>query len=72
MIKKIGIVGLGLIGGSVAKAIKKRTDCVVFGYDIKESTMTQALESGTIDGELRDLSQLDLLVLALFPQATVD
>ena len=72
MIEKIGIVGLGLIGGSMAKAIKKHTNCAVYGYDIKESTMEQALSSGSIDGELTELSQLDLLVVALFPQLTVE
>ncbi len=30
---KIGIVGLGLIGGSLAKAYKKNSDHVILGYD---------------------------------------
>ena len=30
----IAIVGLGLIGGSIAKAIKYNTDNTVYGYDI--------------------------------------
>lgn len=71
MIQNIGIVGLGLIGGSMAKAIKKRSSCRVYGYDLKESTMEQALASSAIDGPLEDLSQLDLLIVALFPQAAV-
>lgn len=70
--KNIGILGLGLIGGSLAKAIKARTDCAVYGYDINEETMAQAKACGAIDGELGELSQLDLLVVALFPQATLD
>ena len=31
---KIGIVGLGLIGGSLAMSIRKHTEHTVFGYDI--------------------------------------
>ena len=34
---KIGVVGLGLIGGSMAKAIKENTKHTVLAYDIKES-----------------------------------
>ena len=34
---KIGVVGLGLIGGSMAKAIKENTVHTVYGYDIKLS-----------------------------------
>lgn len=70
--KNIGIVGLGLIGGSMAKAIKARTDCKVYAYDINRESMAQALECGAIDGELMELSQLDLLIVALFPQAALD
>lgn len=72
MIKTVGIVGLGLIGGSMAKSIKKHSDCRVYAFDIKESTMKQALDSGAIDGKLEDLSTVDLLVVALFPQDTVN
>ncbi len=70
-IKTIGIVGLGLMGGSMAKAIKTRTGSAVYGYDRDGETMAQALASGAIDGPLEDYSRLDLLVVALFPQAAV-
>ncbi len=68
----IGFIGLGLIGGSMAKAIKEHTGCKVFARDINPETMKLALESGTIDGELTDFSELDLLLVALFPQAAVE
>ena len=47
----IGIIGLGLIGGSMAKAIKSRTDHKVFGIDVNEETMTIAYMSGAIDAK---------------------
>ena len=34
---KIGIVGLGLIGGSIAKSIKKNTSHLCLGYDIDKA-----------------------------------
>ena len=37
MNQKIGIVGLGLIGASLAKAIKQNTECTVYGLDIAVS-----------------------------------
>ena len=35
----VGIVGLGLIGGSMAKSIKARTAHTVFGCDLDQETM---------------------------------
>ena len=35
----IGIVGLGLIGGSFAKSIKSKTSHTVYGLDIDVVTM---------------------------------
>ena len=40
---KICIVGLGLIGGSLAKAIKKNTHESCFGIDIDRGTIAGAL-----------------------------
>ena len=67
----IGIVGLGLIGGSLAKALDKYTSHVLYGYDRNRQTMETAEEM--IDGELdhKTLSQCDILFLALYPQAAV-
>lgn len=72
MNQKVGIVGLGLIGASLAKALSHRTDCTVYGLDIDRSTIEMALAEGTIAAELTDLGQLDVLIVALFPQATVE
>lgn len=72
MKQNIGIVGLGLIGASLAMAIKQNTEHNVYGLDINEQTMHRALEEGSIDGVLEDYGALDLLIVALFPQAAVE
>ncbi|HOQ14405.1 MAG TPA: prephenate dehydrogenase/arogenate dehydrogenase family protein, partial [Bacillota bacterium] len=70
---KIGIVGLGLIGGSMAKSIKARTSHEVYGIDIDSETMMFARLCGAIDGTLdvERLSQCDLILLAVRPGIAV-
>jgi prephenate dehydrogenase len=49
-INKIGFIGLGLIGGSLAKAIKhKYKTCKIIAYDIDKISLITALENGDID-----------------------
>ena len=71
---KIGIVGLGLIGGSMAKSIKSRTGHTVYGIDLDQETMLLARLCGAIDGPLDEdtLPVCDLVLLAVRPQAAVD
>lgn len=47
---KILVVGMGLIGGSVCKTLKKRCNYTVHGCDIDETILKTALEEGVIDG----------------------
>ena len=63
----IGIVGLGLIGASMAKTIKKHTDFAVMGIDKSQQVMESAMLDGTIDGVL-DLEneKCDIVVVALY------
>ena len=70
----VGIVGLGLIGGSMAKSIKNRTGHTVRGIDLDRETMTLARLCGAIDGPLAEenLPQCDLVLVAIRPQAAVD
>ncbi len=70
----IGIVGLGLIGGSLAKALKARTEHTVLGYDKDDSVRRYAELIGCIDGALTDeeLGRCDFVLLAVYPTATVD
>lgn len=71
---KIGIVGLGLIGGSMAKALKYNTPHTVLGQDIDRDVLLKAKLIGAIDGELgdADIADCDMLICALYPKATVD
>lgn len=70
----IGIVGLGLIGGSMAKSIKTRTEHTVFGLDTNQETMTLARMCGAIDAPLtaENLPDCDLLLIAIRPQDAID
>ena len=70
----VGIVGLGLIGGSMAKSIKARTGHTVYGVDLGAETMTMARMCGAIDAPLTDdnLGACDLILIAIRPQAAID
>lgn len=69
----IGIIGLGLIGGSMAKSAKARTDYTVYGIDKEQETVTLARMSGAIDGPLNEhnLPWCDLIFLAIRPADAV-
>ena len=70
----VGIVGLGLIGGSMATSIKSRTANTVWGIDLDAETMTMARMCGAIDAPLTDenLPQCDLILVAIRPGAAVE
>jgi prephenate dehydrogenase len=67
----IAIIGLGLIGGSIAKAIKLNTNYLVFGSDLDQSVVLKAKMLDAIDAELDEnaLSSCQMLILALHPVA---
>ena len=68
----IGIVGLGLIGGSFAKAYRQKGHRVL-GWNRTGSVTEYAIMSGAIDGELtRDnISSCDIVLVSLYPEATI-
>ena len=70
----IGIVGLGLIGGSLAKTIKLKTEHTVIGCDVDLQTILQAQLMDALDEEMdsRSLSACDMLLVALYPGAIVE
>ncbi|OGO88336.1 MAG: hypothetical protein A2Y15_00770 [Clostridiales bacterium GWF2_36_10] len=71
--KSIAIIGLGLIGGSIAKAVKKNSDIKVIGWNRDVSVAKTALEQGSIDSIWNKESMLeaDIAVISTPPYATV-
>ena len=75
----IGIVGLGLIGGSVAKAYRQYArenslDFNIFGANRSRSIVDFAVLEGTLDGEL-DISTIplcDIIFISLYPEASIE
>ena len=74
MIETVGVVGLGLIGGSMAKAIRQYTDCTILGYDTDGAVLSRALDEGVVSAALTAdrLAECGLVVIALYPQAAVE
>lgn len=68
----IGIVGLGLIGGSFAKAYSAAGHTVM-ASDIDASVLKYAMLSGAVDKELSDgiLPECDLILICTYPQAAL-
>ncbi len=70
----IGIVGLGLIGGSVAKALRANTPDTVMGTDCVRSVIDKAKLLEAIDLELTEerIPVCDVLILALYPRDIIE
>ena len=66
---KIGIIGLGLMGGSLGKTIKKIGGHTVYGYDILDSVMLKADLLGAINAPLDEntVKDIDMLIVSLYP-----
>ena len=73
-IRNIAVIGLGLIGGSLAKAIAERTDYHIMAKNRTRSTLLQAIEDGAVHEELTDenISQADMIILGLYPEEAVE
>ena len=68
----IAVVGLGLIGGSICRALKQYTAPKVFGTTRNHKTVEFALSMGAIDEEFTAPSVADVVFVALPPQPTLD
>lgn len=70
---KIAVIGLGLIGGSIAKALKQNTAHTVIGFDRDENVLLDALSLGAIDrtGSTAALSEADIVYVCLYPEDVV-
>ena len=69
---KAGIVGLGLIGGSFAKAYKE-AGWEVLAYNRTPSVTEFAKLSGAVDGELNgeNIGDCDLVLVTIYPEAAI-
>lgn len=70
----VGIVGLGLIGGSCAKALKAYGAHTVYGMDRDKETEEKAVFQGAIDAPLTEalLPACEVLLIALCPKAAIE
>ena len=75
MKKTIAVIGLGLIGGSMAMALKGFEDYELLGADVSQPTLRYALEHGIIDRASDEpaaaAAQADLVLLCMHPQGIV-
>ena len=76
---KIGIVGLGLIGGSMAKAYRAYSDengCdfKIYACNRSRSILDFAMLSGVVDGELNaeTIPECDIIFVSLYPEASIE
>ena len=73
---KVAIIGLGLIGGSIARRLRGFHNCTVAAYNRTPETILLALHDGAIDEGSSDAGEVmegaDLIILCLYPQLNVD
>ena len=71
--KTVGVVGLGLIGASFAKAFKEAGHKVL-AYDKDSSAILMGKIAGFVDGELtsENLKSCGLVLICIYPQGTID
>ncbi|MCL6219907.1 prephenate dehydrogenase [Zunongwangia pacifica] len=65
---KVSVIGVGLIGGSFALAIKESfPESTIFGIDKNEGHVKEALKIGSIDkaGKMEDLADSDVAIVAV-------
>lgn len=67
------ISGLGIIGGSFAKALAKYTDHHIIGINRSEKPLRDALACGAIHeiGTRESIKTADMIILGTFPEAAV-
>lgn len=67
------MVGLGLIGGSLVKAIKKYTEHTVIGWDASPEIRANAKLLGAVDSFMEEGNPVDcdMVLIALYPSITI-
>ena len=73
--KKILIVGLGLIGGSYAKRLKKNghyVGAITLNHkDIDYAIENNIIDEGTVEVKKEFVSQFDIVIFALYPSVFI-
>lgn len=73
---KAAIIGLGLIGGSIARRLRGFHNCTIAAYNRTAETILLAKQDGAIDEGSSDPGEViegaDLIILCLYPQLNVD
>ena len=65
---KVTVIGLGLIGGSIAKDLKSQLNVKVFGVDSSEDHVKQALEMGLIHAStdlVSGIENADIVIISI-------
>ena len=68
--KKVAVIGLGIIGGSICASLTK-AGIQVDGTDKDESAVKYALAKGYIQGIATDIFLYDVVFIAIPPMATI-
>ena len=68
--KRIAVIGLGIIGGSICASLTK-AGFTVDGADIHQQSIDVALEKGYISAMATDFAQYDVVFIAIPPRATI-
>lgn len=72
----IAIVGLGLIGGSIARRIRGFSDGRIFGINRSAQSLQLAMQDGVIDESFTEggafLEEVGLIILCLYPEANIE
>ncbi len=73
---KISIIGLGLIGGSMARRLRGFHNCTIAAYNRSRESLDLALSDGVIDEAYSDagdaMDGADLIIMCLYPQLNID
>lgn len=73
---KIAIIGLGLIGGSMARRLRGFRDCTIAAYNRTKESLDIAMSDGVIDEAYSNpgdaMENADLIIMCLYPQLNID
>lgn len=76
MTRRVLVAGLGLIGGSLAKAIRKDEENYLIGYDYDDKTLRYALEEDVVHEVTNSIEEvlpsIDVLIIATPISATIE